>query len=41
MNAASFQSSNGSSYLNAEYDIDEGLKISMKVFGTDVAEDNR
>ena len=32
MNAASFQNSNGSSCLNAKYDIDEGgLKVSMKV----------
>ena len=42
MSAASFQNSNGSSCLNAEYDIDkEGLKVSMKVLGTVVAEDIR
>jgi len=42
MNAAPFQNLNGSSCLNAEYDIDqEGLKVSMGVLGTDVAEDNK
>ena len=42
MNAASFQNSNGSSCLNAKYDTDkEGLKVSMKVSGTVMGEDNR
>ena len=43
MNAAgSFHNSNGSCCLNAKYAIDqEGLKVSMKVLGIFMAEENR